>query len=269
MKQLIDFDDYRAYLKYRLTFDKASRGQVARLADHLGCQSSFLSQVLGERSHLSFEHAQSVSDFLELREAEMDYFMNLVHENRSGTQGLKRYYRAKMADAKESLRTIVSQVKVNGQIDPNDQSTYYSQWWFSAVHILSALPGYGSRKAIAEKLNLPHALVNEILHFLTHIKLVKESSEGLLSIGTGRIHLGRDSALISRHHSNWRLKAIDLLSRPEKNDLNYSAVIGISAVDADRIRDGILALLKNSEEILVQSKEEHPFVFNIDFNRLR
>ena len=269
MKQLIEFDDYRAYLKYRLTFDKSSRGQVVRLANHLGCQSSFLSQVLGQRSHLSLEYAQAVADFLNLKEAEVDYFMNLVHENRSGTQGLKRYYRTKMAQAKDSLRTVKSQVKAGEGVDPKDQTTYYSQWWYSAAHILSALPGYNSRKMISERLNLPQPLVNDIVQFLVSRKLAKESADGALSIGNSRIHLGKDSSLISRHHTNWRLKAIDLLSRPERNDLNYSSVIGVSATDADRIRTLILSLLREAEDILKQSKEEQPFMLNIDFNLLR
>jgi uncharacterized protein (TIGR02147 family) len=265
---LTDFDDYRSYLKHKLTLEQGSRGRVSRLSEVLGCQSSFLSQVLSEKVHLSFEHAEAACRFLAFNEAETDYFINMAHENRAGTPDLKRYYREKMREARERLGTVKTQLGVGNEIKEKDQSTYYSQWWFSAIHILSALPQHNTRALMAEKLGLPLSLVNDVVRFLIQAKLVKETPSGL-AIGAGRVHIDKQSPLLIRHHTNWRLKAIDLIGRADKDDLNYSAVIGISAHDALRIRQLLLDSLRESESILEKSKEALPYMMNIDFNRLR
>jgi len=56
-------DDYRDYVASFLD-SQESKERRTDLAKFLGCQNSFVSQVLTGRAHFSLEHAVRISNFL-------------------------------------------------------------------------------------------------------------------------------------------------------------------------------------------------------------
>jgi uncharacterized protein (TIGR02147 family) len=264
---IFDFDDYRAYLVAAMDAKGERRGKRSRLAQFLGCETSFVSQVLTGRSHFSLEHSIRASDFLGHTSEEKHYFMLLVQKGKAGSRPLESYYDAQIAEVRKRRQVVRERIQVKDELKLQDQMTYYSAWWFVAAHILCALPGTQTRDEITRKLSLPAEVVNRTLDFLLGKGLIKEES-GHYSIGAQRIHLGTASPLLPRHHSNWRMKAMQAVDHPKAGDLHYSGVIGISKKDGERVRAMMLDLLQKSEVIVQESKEDTAYVMLMDFFEL-
>jgi len=267
-KSVFDFKDYRLFLKNQLSEGAASRGQISKLARYLHCQSSFLSQVLTNRSHLSLEHAHSTTQFLNLSETEQEFFMQLVHENRAGSQPLKNFHQKQMKRILKHRQLVRDRIRVKEEIKEGDRAVYYSAWWYAAIHILTSLPNCSSANYLAQRLNISPNKVRDALDFLCEAGLVKEKN-GNYSIGTNRIHLDRSSPLITKQHLNWRLKCVSAIENSEPEDLNYSSVMAISTEDWERLKNFSLELIQKSEELVRKSPEQEVYVFLLDTFRLR
>jgi uncharacterized protein (TIGR02147 family) len=260
-------DDYVDYLRAWLSDASAKRGRRAELSRALSCQPSFISQVLALRSHLSLEHAILVSDHVKHSSEERAYFMLLVHKGKAGSARLQRHFQEQIDQIRERRQMVRERIQVAKEIKPNDQAVYYSAWWYTAIHVLTALPGTQTRTDISRKLKLADEIVAQALEFLIRAGLVIEKS-GKLSMGQTRVHLGPRSPLIARHHSNWRMKSIEAIERMDSQGLHYSGVIGVSRADAKRIRTYLLDVLQKSEAVLRDSKEEAPYLMAMDFYEL-
>ncbi len=142
--------------------------------------------------------------------------------------------------------------------------TYYSSWIYSAIHILVLIPEMNSAQVIAEKLSLPISKVQEVLEFLLLNGLI-QYKDNLFKSGKARIHLGRQSPMISIHHTNWRMRAINAFDKNSKQDLFFSGPICISRKDAEKIRSTLLNLNDEVEPIIQQSKDEVVYCLFYDF----
>lgn len=266
-KQVYEFTDYKAYLLHALDTSETARGMRTRMAQALGCQTAFVSQVLNGHTHFSLEHAARIRTFLALSKDEGDFFMLLVHLGRAGTRDLAEYYRDQLEGIIRRRQTISERIQVKRALSKEDQAQYYSSWIYATIHVMLSIPRFKTAAALSEHLALPLNHVTEVLEFLASVGLARRIG-GRFEIGTTRIHLGQDSPLISKHHTNWRMRAIHALDVPQKGDLHYSSVVTLSEDDAKKIREILLASLEKVEPILVESKEEAAFALSLDLYRI-
>lgn len=264
---VFDFHSYTAYLKAAFDHPGAEKGMRSRLAKALGCQTSFVSQVMSGRLHFSLEHGLTITQFLRLNAAETQYFLMLLQKAKAGSMALQNYFDNEIAGLRKKRELIKERIEVHGELSEKDQIIYYSAWWYMAVHILVALPGLNTRSALIKRLNLPAKNIDRALRFLKQASLIVESN-GVFKIGKTRIHLGTGSPFLPRHHVNWRIKAIEVAEKAHSQDLQYSALLGISRADGKKIRNLLLNLVQKTEPIIIKSKEEAPYVMLLDFFEL-
>lgn len=243
------------------------RGRRTQWAQTLRCQTSFVSQVLTERAHLSLEHAVKTAQFLNHNSIERDYFMLLVQKGRSGSVELSGYFDSQMRKILKDREQIKSRIQVQQTLSEADQMKYYSTWHYSAAHVLSALPGLNTLEAMSRRLMLAPKKTKQILEFLEERKFVQKD-KGEYKIGSARIHLENGSPMLPRHHANWRMKAIDAIDSENEKDLHYSAVLGISKKDQEKFKEKLLKLLEEFEPMIRDSKEEVPVIMNLDLFEL-
>ena len=261
---IFDFSTYQSYLEAELDPKHHGRGKRAEIARVLNCQTSFVSHVLTGRAHLSLEHAINLSEHYHHSPLEQKYFLLLVQKAKSGTRQLEIFFQRQIDEIQISRQSIVERIQIIDQLGPADQSIYYSTWWHLAIHILVAFPDCNTLEQIGLRLSLKKEVIESSLQFLVSRGLVIEKRTGF-TIGKTRIHLGAQSDLAVRHHSNWRTKAIDVIERSDSKSLHYSGLIGVSRKDAERIRFLILKFLEETEEVIKLSSEEAPYMMNIDF----
>ena len=259
--------DYKVYLNHRLDNDHKGRGARSSLARAIGCQSAYLSSVLRGAGHLTPEQGEAINQYFSHSDDESEYFLLLLQWQRSGTELLKKRLMRRMIEIKQRRFNLKNRLNAKNVLDSEKQSIYFSEWYYAAVHALLTIPKYRTRSAVAQYLKLEPALVNRAIGFLIECGLVLEKW-GVLEIGSARMHLGSESPMITKHHLNWRLQAMQSLSTRSEDDVHYSSVVTFSAKDADRIKEGIVQIIKDTKSIVRDSKEEMLGCFAIDFFKL-
>lgn len=264
---LFSYQNYQLYLRDFFRQEVPQKPKRADLARRLNCQSSFISQVFNSKAHFSLEHAILVTEFLDLDPDERRYFMLLLQLAKAGSAELKAFLQEELNKIRQQAEVIKINLQVKGELSDDDQTIYYSHWWYSAIHILVAFPTVQSVDDLRRCLKLPKSTIAEALQFLLERGLVNKK-EGKLEIGKTRIHLGSKSRNITRHHMNWREKMIEVLAARNPDNLHFTGVIGISKAGADALRMQIMNLLKKAEETVEKTKEEAAYVFLLDFFEL-
>lgn len=259
---IFEFRDYKAYLLAVL--ERSPRGTRKAMANAAQCQTAYISHVLNGQAHLSLEQAEALSRFVGHGRKEARFFLLLVEFTRAGTASLRKLLSEQLDDMRGANLSIKERVGVKETLSREDQATYYSAWYYAAIHVLTTLPHARTKEAIARFLDLPLQKVAEIADFLLSVGLV-ESGENGFRIGKSQIHLEKDSPLISKHHANWRIQALRSLDHARAEDLHFSSVFTISKTDREKIRTILVQSLESSVNLIKTSKEERICAMTLDF----
>lgn len=273
---VFEFDDYKAFiLAYIESAPNGGRGVRRRLSQAAGCQVAYISHVLAGDKHLSPEQAEAVARFFHLREEELDFFLLLVQLARAGTLQLKNQVLRQIEFRKREFQEVKKRLRINEEISPIDQALYYSSWHFQAIHSLFTIPefqtnhqsGTSIEALIAIRLSLDIERVHEVLTFLLEKGLIEKRQKSF-HVSEKQIHLPRTSPLISKLHSNWRVRTLGALDRIRADDYHYSGLVTLSHDDARRVREILMKALEASIDVVKPSKEEKICVLAMDFFEL-
>jgi uncharacterized protein (TIGR02147 family) len=269
MVSVFDHKAYRPYLAAALeALPKKGYGARQKLAEFLGCQAPYISQVLNETSHLSFEQAEKVTRFLQLSDTEAEYFCLLVQEERAGTAELRAMVKKARNRVLESRKLLKNRVATpENSLPPEDQLKYFTSWIYSTIQVLLTIPGFREKPRIAERLGLPMEVVHEALEFLQRTGQV-EVKHGEYRPLAARSFLSQESPLIAKLHQAWRLKSLTHLVSPRASDLHYSTVVSLSEEDFGKIREILVKSIAGARETIRKSKEEKLCSFCVDFYEL-
>lgn len=165
--------DYRKYLKQVIHKDESTRGFQGRLASAAGCQRSYLSQVLNGSQNLTLEHAMGIADFLDLSDLEVDYFILLIQYQKISQPELKTKIKGKLNQTRARAENLKDRLSDRDILSIEAEQMYFSNWYWSAIHLLLGIDGISKPSDIARYLDLPEELVLETLRGLAAIDLVK------------------------------------------------------------------------------------------------
>lgn len=261
---VFEFTDYRSFLKRALPVAGPGRGARTKLAEALGCQNGFVSLVLSGGAHFSLEHAVKISKFLQHDHEEREFFLLLVHLARAGSKELENYYQENIQKILGARREIKSRIKEQSTLNDADRLHYYSSWHFTAVHMCLLIPSLRSKEAMAHYLHLSPQIIANVLKFFVTCGLAIQKGGLFYCDPNTRIHLPADSPLVAKHHTNWRMRAIDSLDRNGKVDLHYSSVMSISQDAAEKIRAILLQAIENCEPVIRDAKDEGIYTVTLD-----
>jgi hypothetical protein len=192
----------------------------------------------------------------------------LLHLGRSGSKDLERFYQKKLSEIRDRRKQIKERVRARSDLTEAEQTTYYSSWHYTAIHMCLMVPELRTRAAICRYLGLSPSIVAGVFEFLFRVGLAKESGSQIIA-GPARIHLAHHSPLISRHHTNWRMRAIESLDAPQERDLHYSLVMSISDEAAEKIREALLKTVQEIEPVLKAAEDKTVYTLNLDLFGLK
>ena len=92
-------------------------------------------------------------------------------------------------------------MKKDLELSEENKAIYYSNWIYVAIRNLTAIDGYQSPTAIAERLQLPSRLVSEALDFLVRNQLCVVTEKGY-SYGPAVTLVPKESPFVNQHHHN-------------------------------------------------------------------
>lgn len=261
-KSIFDYKGYKAYLTDVLA--QRSRGERSRLAEFIRCHSGYVSQVLNGDAHFSLEQAEQVNLFLGHSQNQSSYFLLLVQYDRAGTLSLKQHFAVQMKELIEKQFVLKNRLQFKRSLSREDQAIFYSSWHYGAVHVLVSVPGCNTVQGISDYLALPISRVSEIVQFLLSVGLIIQRGDRF-EVGTSHIHLENDSPMIAKHHTNWRMQAIQSLDHQRPEDLHYSSVITASYEDSSKIREIMVKAIEDIRAVVRPSKDEAGFCYALDF----
>ncbi len=264
-KNLFHYKDYKAYLSDKIEeMPNKGRGERSKIAEVLRCHIAYISQVLNGNAQLSIEQADVLNHYLSHTSEEADFFLLLVQAARAGTKSLEDYYKKKIAEIIQKRELLKNRLEYEKELAVTVQPIYYSAWYYSAVHFLCAIPDFQKKEAIAEHLGLSLQLVGKVLEFLLAAGLVVQKGDRF-ELGTVRIHLGSDSPMISKHHTNWRMQALQSLERAESTDLHYSSVIALEESLVPYVREALVKAIEEVRKVMKPtSKYEALYCYSLD-----
>lgn len=266
-KDVFEFRDYKSFLKAFIKEQpRGGRGVRMAMARAAGCPVSHVSQILTGKSHLSFEQAEGLNAFFGHTQEQSNFFFLLIQMARAGTPALRDRLHKQMQSILEKRLVLKERLGVKQSISEADQATFYSSWLYGAVHVLLTIPEFQSVQMVAQKLRLSMTRANEIVEFLQSIGLVTSTPDGRIVVGTTRIHLGSDSPLIAKFHTNWRIKSIQSLEKENfKEDLHYSSAITVSKADALMLKESLIKKIEEVKTVIRDSPAEELHCFSLDF----
>lgn len=259
------YRDYKPFLKRILeNFPKNGRGQSRRLADHLGVAPVVVSTILNGDRHFTIDQAVKVAAFYRLDPFETDYFIYLVNQARADTRDARTYYENKLEAIREEAKKIKNLVSEHEDLPERDKAIYYSNWYYAAISILTSIKDFDSVDKIAEYFDMEPTQVAEIVNFLVKSGICI-NEDGKIRLGSMLIHITPESPFINNHRRNWREKAKEKFTKPDRPDLFYSSPVSMSEADAEIFRKEIMEFIDKFSKRVKDSPEESLYCLNIDW----
>lgn len=236
LQELFDYQDYRVYLRiYFKSLPKGGFGQLSKVARALDIQPSLLTGILQGAKNLTPEQALELTHHLQMSELEAEYFTLLVQYDRAGTERLRERLRLKLTEVKAKSELLKNRLPPKTELPEQVKAQFYSQWFYSAVRMATSIDEIRAPEQIAEKLGLSRQTVIKVLELLV-LNNVVENRDGIYRMGAQSTHVGAGEMLVSRHHTNWRLKAIEKLNQDSTTGLHFTSPLSISQSDLENVR---------------------------------
>jgi uncharacterized protein (TIGR02147 family) len=263
---VFEFDNYKKFVIKRVSsMPKKGHGQFRRMANFLSINSVNVTQIFKGDRELSVEQACLLGEYFGLSELETEYFVNLVEHARAGHFKLKSLIEKRLQTLKEKSMNLKDRITSEEVLSEKDKALFYASWMNSGVRLLTSVPGYQNADMIAKYFDLPLAKVNRVLEFLLQTNLCVENEKGEIRMGPKSTHLEAASPLIVRHHTNWRLKAIERMEQLTANELCLSMPCSLSESSTKAIRKELVDVIERITQIIDTSSEERLQCLNIDW----
>lgn len=265
---IFEYKEYKKYVMDLIQSQRAEgRGLKRDLAEAIGCQSPFISQVLGGELQFNPDQALACAKFFGLNRDETDFFLLLISKARAASQDAKKYFQETIEAKQQAHRQIKNRMKMKESVDQENQLIYYSSWTYSAIHMALTIPELRTREALAKKFNLEVTSIDQILEFLVKAQLAEKKGTTFAPSGYW-YHLEKNSPSIMKHHTNLHLKSLQSLDSPKDHDIHYSAVFSCSKEDLARLEELILKTLADFNALVRPSKEEELAAVSLNLFRV-
>jgi uncharacterized protein (TIGR02147 family) len=262
---IFNFQDYRKFIAVVLEgLPGKGRGEQAKIAQALGVNTSFLSQVLKGTKNFSQEQAFLLGQYFGFNELETRYLEEMVNLSRAGKSAYRKSIEARLEKMGIEAKRKEGIPSLDQPLDEPNQAIFYSSWQYSAIQLLTGIERLQTPDAIAQRLKIDQKSTQQILDFLTLCGLCTNES-GRYQVGTRRTHLTDHSPLRSRHHMNWRLKAIDHFPISNPGDLFFTGPMRVDAPTLEKIEKLLRELLKEVNGLIDQASDETVACLNIDW----
>ena len=263
--RIFEFDQYKDYVLVRIkAMPQAGRGEFQKIAHALKMHTTLVSQVFRGKKDLTLEQACALADYFSLTELETEYFICLVQLERAGTDRLRRMLKRQRTVMREKGLELGQRIQPDKALTGETKAIFYSNWYYSGVWLLTSIPKYQDVESISKYFDLPEAQARRIVEFLLNAGLCAEQDGRITMVGQ-RTHLEANSPLISRHHLNWRMKAMSRFENLSPDELVFSAPMSIAVGDGPVIREALAKLIETVASIVKNTASEKVSCLNIDW----
>jgi len=262
---IFSYSDYRKYLNsYIAGLPKKGRGELSKMATHLGVHSTLMSLILSGERELTIEQAYDLATYLQLTDMEMEFLVLLVQYQRAGNHRYKSHVKKKLDALRTEATKLSNRFEHETKLTEEQRSLFYSSWIYSAIRLFTSTKSHGVKvEEITERFRLTRQQVMSVLQFLESAGLITQEKDHY-KFGTQRTFLEQGSPHLVKHHSNWRIKSVQKADRISNEELMFTSPISLSKKDFELIREDLAELLKKISLVVKESPAEEIACLNID-----
>jgi len=265
-KAVFSFQSYKAFMGHMLS-GAHRRGQLTRAAEYLNCQRSYLSRVISENLHITPDHAFNLARFWNLNRDEREFFQTLVEYERAGNPDYRAHLKSQLMELKRKHESIQERTKRASLSVESLQTSYFSNWVWSAVHFLTSIPEYQTIDALSDRLGLKQETILQYLKQLESQNFIEHVRDRWV-YKTGEFHAPKNSPLVILHHQNWRNRAVIDAQEFENNAIHFTGVHTLSKSDHEKLKELLLGFIAEANQIAGPSNPEEAIVLTCDLFRL-
>lgn len=263
--KIFEFSDYKRFLSHFISQQpRKGRGLVKAIGEHLGIDPSQVSQVLSGTKDFTEEQVLPLARFMGLNELETEFFLTMIKIERAGTKVLKDHYLKRLEKLKTESLNLKERINQDRILGDYEKSVFYSSYLYCAIWLSTSIGDGQSLSEISERFQLPRDKVASILNFLVETQLCLENN-GNYSLGTQHTHVERGSPFLSRHHHNWRIKALESTESIAEEEMQFTGPVSISKKDFLVVRELLLEAISNTLKKVKQSEPSDVACLLIDW----
>jgi uncharacterized protein (TIGR02147 family) len=262
---IFSFDNTLSLLKSWIQAQpKGGRGIPKQMATELNVSTVLISQIISGTRSLKIDHAFKLAKFMTLDEAETNYFLLLVQFDNAENKEYQRYLKTKIVAAQTETLEVKNRVSKDMQLTEEVKAIFYSHWHYSAIRLLTDIPGFQSPRQIANAMQVSLERVNDVLQFLVKNGMCKREA-GQFKMAIQSTHLESESPWIFSRQLQWRQKAMQSMEEPSKESLYYTGPMVLSVKDQKWVRERLVELIREISERARNSSSEVPACLVIDW----
>lgn len=266
--RIFDFTHYKRYIKRRLEqLPGKGRGELTKIARHLGVHTTMMSHVLKGDAHLSLEQALKLADYLGFTELETDYLVALVQWERAGDSRARAFCERKVTELREKAQSLKNRLDVKNELTDADRAHFYSSWMYASLRLLTAIERFQSFDALVRETGLPAPSVRRVLDFLISRGLCREEGSRIVYAAKAT-YVDANSPLVTRHHLNWRQQTQARFEKLRAEDLVFTYPTAISEKDFLAIREKLVQFIEEFKKTTEPSPSENLYCLNFDWIKL-
>lgn len=244
---------------------KNGRGEITRIASHLGVSPTLVSHIIAGDKWFTPEQAHALISYLGLVGIEADYFALMVQFERAGTASLKKYWKSKMEFLKEQHMKLSNRLPVDRHLSHAARAVFYSSPLYMMIRLYTSVGSNGKTIAeIANRFEQTTPKCTEAMKFLVDCGLCEERN-GKYFMGQQKIHLEKSSPHLVRFQTDWRMKAINRGEDLTDSELMFTAPISLSKEDFEILRERTIEFIKHFLDTVHSSPAEEIACMNLDF----
>jgi hypothetical protein len=119
---------------------------------------------------------------------------------------------------------------------------------------------------VAAYFRISRSRAEEIVNFLVQCGICIQNKDRY-GVGEVHVHIPNESALVVKHHTNWRLKSMQKMDVRDNAELFITSPMSMAKNDFNVIREKLNVLIKEVVKIATDSEAEELVCLNIDFFR--
>ena len=243
------------------------RGEFKRIAEYLGVSSVLISQIFKGEKYISIEQGHKLAGYFGFIEIEQKFLLNLISYSRAGTFELKKFYEKELNEIRKKSKLIVNRVKHQNILGEKEKAIFYSDWKYSAIRLACDLDEIKTNKDLSLKFKLDETIIKKHTDFLIENGLIYVES-GVFKLGPSSTHISKDSAFVTGHHRNWRLKSIETSDQLDEKEILYTAPMCVSKEVFNKLNENLLHFIDQFVSDASSSKGEELYYLNIDLRKL-
>ena len=261
---VFEYQNYKEFANaWVRSHPKEGYGMYSKIAHFLDSNSVMMTQIFKGPRDLSSEQAVKLSRFMGLSTLESDYLLLLVQRERAGTEELRKIYTRQLDNLRTQGQAIKNRIK-HEQLTDQDKAMFYANWSVIATWLGATIPTLSSSSALSEHLRIPENQIADALRFLFDKGLLLKT-KGRIDFGTNVIHVGHDSPFVSKHHTNWRVKALQEMNQKRASDLFYTAPMTLSERLMPKLREKLMLFIQELTKEVAASPSKKLACLNIDW----